>query len=41
VRGVPYSQSSTSAQTGFAPAYQPSGLSQIAGALSLYGSLGK
>lgn len=41
VRGVPYGQSTTSAQTGFAPAYSPSGLSQIAGALSLYGALGR
>ncbi len=41
VRGVPYSQSTTSAQTGFAPAYGPSGLSQIAGGLSLMGALGR
>lgn len=40
VRGVPYTQSQTSAQTGFAPAYQPSGLSQMAGALSMFGALG-
>jgi hypothetical protein len=40
VRGVPYTTSSTSSQTGFAPAYQPSGLSQISGALSMYNALG-
>jgi hypothetical protein len=41
VRGVPYSQSGTTSQTGFAPAYQPSGLSQVAGALSMYNALGR
>lgn len=41
VRGVPYSTSSTSSQTGFAPAYGPSGLSQVAGALSLAGAFGQ
>jgi hypothetical protein len=41
VRGVPYSTSGTTSMTGFAPAYQPSGLSQISGALSMYNALGR
>ena len=40
VRGVPYSQSQSTSQTGFAPAYSPSGLSNIAGALSMFGAMG-
>ena len=40
VRGVPYAQSQTTSQTGFAPAYGPSGLGQMAGALSMFGALG-
>lgn len=39
VRGLPYSTTQTSTGTGPASVYQPSGLSQIAGALSLYGAL--
>lgn len=35
IRGLPYSQTVESAQTGTAPAYQPSPLSQLAGAFSL------
>lgn len=40
VRGVPHTTSQTSAHTGFAPAYQPSGLAQLSGALSMFGALG-
>jgi hypothetical protein len=39
LRGIPYSTTTQSSNTGPAQAYQPSGLSQIAGALSLYSAL--
>lgn len=41
LRGVPSQQIQTSANAGPANVYQPSGLSQIAGALSLYSALNK
>lgn len=41
LRGVPYSSSSSTASSGPASTYTPSGLSQLAGALSLYSALNK
>ena len=39
LRGIPYSTATQTSNTAPASAYQPSGLSQIAGALSLYSAL--
>lgn len=39
IRGLPYSQTGTTSQTGPANIYQPSPLSQVAGAASLYNAL--
>lgn len=41
LNGIPYSTNTQTSNTGPASVYQPSGLSQIAGALSLYNALGR